>query len=200
MARRRWNYDTIQQALDGDNQYIQVGYTGDQTPHKEGDVWEERGFKWTIKNGTKIRINEQADLIRELVRQKCSNCGFDIGMLGNKLDHKVFGKTGKCFDCLTLEHTVQVCDGTYKEKTEQKMLRNKLSLAKEFKRHTQETLDYLTKDDSKIELVHEDGSLTTFKGSMNEALLVEVKKDLEKVDALIKELEDYFAAKNSNPK
>lgn len=195
MARRRWNYDTIQQALDGEKQYIQVGYTGDQKSHKEGDVWEERGWKWTIKTGNKIRVNEQADAIRELVKQKCSVCGFDVSMLGNKLDYKVFGKTGKCWDCLSLEHSTQVCDGTFQEKTEDKMLRNKLSLAKEFKRHTQETLDYLTKDDSKIELVHQDGSFTTFKGSMNEALLVEVQKDLEKVDALIKELEEYFAEK-----
>ena len=28
----------------------QVGYTKAQIEHKEGDVWEENGKKWTIKN------------------------------------------------------------------------------------------------------------------------------------------------------
>jgi len=196
MARRRWNYETIKQAVDGEKQYIQVGYTGDQAPKKreEGEIWEEKGQKWIMKNGNKTVYNSQAEAIRELIKQKCSKCGFDVSMLGNKLDRKVFPKTGKCFDCLSLDHTEQVCNGTYKKMTEDRMLHNKLSLAKEFKKHTEETLRYLTEDDSKIELVHQDGSFTTFKGSMNEALLGEVKKDLEKVDALIKELEDYFAA------
>ena len=194
MARRKWTHETIQQVLNNETPFIQVGYTGPQVIHKEGDVWEERGRKWTIKNGNKIQINEKADLIRDLVKQKCSVCGFDVSMLGSKLDQKVFGKSGKCFDCLSLEHTIQVCDGTFQEKSKNKMLHNKLSLAKEFKKHTIETIDYLTKDDSKIELVHADGSMTTFIGSQNEILLVEAKKDLEKVDTLIKELEDYFIA------
>ena len=198
MARRRWNYETIQQALDGDKQYIQVGYTGNENKvtRKEGDVWEDsKGIKWTLKNGTINRVNEQADLIRELVKQRCLICGFDVGMLGNKLDHKVFNKTGKCFDCLQSEHTEMVCNGTFQKHTEETLLRNKLSLAREFKRNILESIDYLKKDDSKIEMVHQDGSMTTFIGSQNERILKEVETDLEKVNALIKELEDHFVGR-----
>lgn len=192
MSRRRWNYDTIQQVLNNEQPFIQSGYTGKKGPRKEGEIWEEKGIKWSIKNGVKVRINDQADLIRELVKQKCTVCGFDVGMLGNKMDDKVFGKSGKCFDCLQAEHTEMVCNGTFQKHSEEKMLRNKLSLAKEFKRNVLDSIDYLKKDDSKIQMVHQDGSITTFVGSQNEKLLKEVEVDLEKVNTLIKELEEHF--------
>ena len=34
----------------------QVGYSKAQVDHKEGDVWEENGKKWTIKNGIKQTV------------------------------------------------------------------------------------------------------------------------------------------------
>ena len=30
---------------------LQVGYTAKREDHKEGDIWEEGGKKWTIKDG-----------------------------------------------------------------------------------------------------------------------------------------------------
>ena len=38
----------------GDKTGVQVGYTADYIEHKEGDVWEENGKKWTIKNGMRF--------------------------------------------------------------------------------------------------------------------------------------------------
>ena len=32
---------------------LQVGYTTKKEDHKEGDVWEEGGKEWTIKDGIK---------------------------------------------------------------------------------------------------------------------------------------------------
>ena len=32
---------------------LQVGYTAKREDHKEGDIWEEGGKKWTIKDGIK---------------------------------------------------------------------------------------------------------------------------------------------------
>ena len=37
----------------GDKTTIRSGYTKKQTIYKEGDVWEEKGKQWTIKNGIK---------------------------------------------------------------------------------------------------------------------------------------------------
>ena len=35
-----------------------IGYTKPQEFHNEGDVWEEDGRKWTIKNGLKQNITK----------------------------------------------------------------------------------------------------------------------------------------------
>ena len=34
-----------------------VGYSKKNKFHKEGDIWEENGRKWTIKNGLKQNIS-----------------------------------------------------------------------------------------------------------------------------------------------
>ena len=37
----------------GESAELQVGYRAKKEDHKEGDIWEEGGKKWTIKNGIK---------------------------------------------------------------------------------------------------------------------------------------------------
>ena len=190
MARRKYNIEIIKKIVDGDQPFIQVGYTGPSKLRKNGDVWKDgKDIKWKKENGAIIRINDQADSIRDLVKRKCSSCGFDIGMLGNRMDEKMYTKTGLCYDCTLLRDTEMIIKGEFQNFSENKISKNKLSLAKEFKKNVIETIEYLKKDDSKIEMVHANGDITTWVGSQNERLLEEAKKDLEKVDKLIEELE-----------
>ena len=35
-----------------------IGYTKKYEHHKEGDIWEEDGRKWTIKNGIKQNVTK----------------------------------------------------------------------------------------------------------------------------------------------
>lgn len=189
MARRKWTHETIRQIVDGESPFIQVGYTGASTRRKNGDVWvDTKGFKWKMENGAIIKVNEQADSIRQLVKRKCSSCGFDIDMLGNRMDGKIYAKTGQCFDCIILRDTQMMIDKKFDSFSEGKMLKNKLSLAKEFKKNVIETIDFLKKDNSKMEMVHANGEITTWLGSNNEKLLKEAEADLEKVNKLIEEL------------
>lgn len=189
MARRRWTTETIKDVIDGKQPFVQIGYTGINIRHKNGDVWEDtKGIKWKMEKGAISRVNEQADSIRHLVKRKCSNCGFDIDMLGNKMDEKIYAKTGQCFDCIILRDTQMMIDRKFDTFSEGKMLKNKLSLAKEFRRNVIETIDFLKKDNSKLEMVHANGEITTWTGSQNEKLLKEAEVDLEKVNKLIEEL------------
>ena len=191
MARRRWNVETIKQIVDGEKPFIQVGYEGPKIRHKNGDVWtDSKGLKWKMEHGAVKRVNDQADSIRELVKRKCSNCGFDVGMLGNKLDEKLYAKTGMCLDCTQARELELMIEGKIGDYVQQKLFKNKLSLAKEFRRNVIETIDFLKKDDAKIEMVHSDGSMTTFVGAQNEKLLKEAEADLEKVNKLINEMEE----------
>jgi len=36
----------------------QVGYTKTQIDHKEGDIWEEKGKTWTIRDGIKENVTK----------------------------------------------------------------------------------------------------------------------------------------------
>lgn len=191
MARRKWNLDVIQQVVNNEQPFVQFGYTGIKVRHKNGDVWTDtKGIKWKMENGVVKRINEQADSIRELVKRKCSNCGFDVGMLGNKLDEKLFSKTGMCLDCTQARELEMIIEGKIGDYVQQKLFKNKLSLAKEFRKNVIETIKYLKKDDSKIEMIHSNGSITTWTGSQNEKLLKEAEEDLKKVNQLINEMEE----------
>ncbi len=44
----------------------QVGYSKAQIEHNEGDVWEENGKKWTIKNGIKQTVTRFDELKKVL--------------------------------------------------------------------------------------------------------------------------------------
>ena len=50
-----------------DKTVTQVGYTKAQTDYKEGDVWEENGKTWTIKNGIKMTITK-LDLVKSILQ------------------------------------------------------------------------------------------------------------------------------------
>ena len=65
----------------------QVGYTKAQTEHKEGDVWEENGKKWTIKNGIKQTIT-RFDELKKIINLplSCPSCG--KAMKSNTLNKK----------------------------------------------------------------------------------------------------------------
>ena len=46
---------------------LQVGYSKKQEQHKEGDVWEENGKKWTLKNGIKQTHTKLDDIKKEAI-------------------------------------------------------------------------------------------------------------------------------------
>ena len=78
---------------------VQLGYKKKQVDRKEGDIWEEDGRRWTIKNGIKKNLtknnlakkanaplfcpccnkimNKQQDPIFYRFRQTCMDCFYD---------------------------------------------------------------------------------------------------------------------------
>ena len=75
-----------------------IGYTKKCEHHKEGDVWEENGRKWTIKNGLKQNITKM-DKFKKLGKMPlfCPECNT---LMKKELDKKVFPAYQKCFDCV----------------------------------------------------------------------------------------------------
>jgi hypothetical protein len=179
MARRKWNHETIKEILDGNQPFIQSGYTGKVGQRKIGEEWTDKKGTWRkTKNGI-VRVNKQMDSIRELVKSRCSVCNMDIDLFGDKVDKKIFARTRMCFGCLEIEEQNLKLAGKYDDYEQAKLLKNKMSALKEFERNVIETIEYLKKDNAKMELVCSNGDIVTWSGSQNERLLEEAIKDLD---------------------
>ena len=75
-----------------------IGYTKKYEHHKEGDIWEEDGRKWTIKNGIRQNITKM-DKFKKMGKMPlfCPECNT---LMKNHLDKKVFPAYQKCFNCV----------------------------------------------------------------------------------------------------
>jgi hypothetical protein len=83
----------------GDKTSTQTGYTKQYIEHKEGDVWEENGKNWTIKNGLKQTITRLDSIKKSLLLPIiCPSCS--KAMANNPLNKKMWPLHGKCFDCV----------------------------------------------------------------------------------------------------
>lgn len=81
----------------GDKTIQGIGYTKQQQFHEDGDIWEEDGRKWIIKNGIKQNITK-LDKAKQLVTLPlfCPSCK---KIMNNKMDKLFFIQQNHCFDC-----------------------------------------------------------------------------------------------------
>lgn len=75
-----------------------TGYDKQYQIRKEGDIWEENGRTWTIKNGLKQNITK-LDVAKKALQVplKCPKCG---GTMNYHLHHKMYKIHKMCFDCV----------------------------------------------------------------------------------------------------
>ena len=83
----------------GDRTQIQTGWDKNTQTYTEGDVWEDNGKKWTIKNGIKQTVTK-LDEIKKLVvlPLSCPNCGKLMKV--DEYNKKMWAIHQKCFDCV----------------------------------------------------------------------------------------------------
>lgn len=84
---------------------------------KEGDIWMERGRKWTIKNGIKQTVTKM-DGAR--VPQWCPECG---KVMNTSLDDSTYWSEGKCHVCVIKDETQMRLNGTWETYVQQKFQR-----------------------------------------------------------------------------
>ena len=200
MARRRWNIETIKQVVNGEQPFIQSGYTAPYKRRKVGDEWTDgKGKTWRkTKSGIKS-INKQMDAIRELVKPRCEVCNMDINLFGDKVDQKIFNRTRKCFSCLEIEEMTLKVTGKYDDYEAKKLFHNKLSLLKEFRKNVIDSISFLKKDDAKVEMVCSNGDIITWKGGPDvEPILKEAEDDLIKANKEIANMEHAISVMDSN--
>jgi transcription elongation factor Elf1 len=87
----------LMQGKYGDKTAVGIGYTKQQEFHGEGDVWEEGGRKWTIKNGVKQNITKLDKAKKALhLPLFCPECN---KMMKPHLDKRFWIMFNRCFNC-----------------------------------------------------------------------------------------------------
>jgi hypothetical protein len=83
----------------GEGTRIQAGYNKTQITYSEGDIWEENGKTWTMKNGLKQTVTKH-DALKAMVEfpLNCPCCSKP--MKDFHLNRKMYNIHQKCFDCV----------------------------------------------------------------------------------------------------
>jgi len=138
----------------------QIGYERDNRRRKEGEVWEEAGKTWTIKDGLKQNITK-LDKAKEYVKVPitCPRCG---GPMRHHLAKKMYRIHGFCFDPCTVEYEATLRRaGLYKKYEEQMIKGNIGTFVKDMENWIN---DFSTNTNS---YVTEDGVIEDWEGSAN---------------------------------
>jgi hypothetical protein len=75
-----------------------IGYSKAQIAYKEGDIWEENGRNWTIKDGIRQNITKLDSAKKALqIPLACPKCK---GTMNYYLSQKIYKIHKMCFDCV----------------------------------------------------------------------------------------------------
>lgn len=157
----------------------QIGYTKEYVEHKEGDVWEENGKQWTIKNGIKQTVTK-LDAVRKRVTMPL-NCPQCKAPMKNRLDKTMYPIHSMCFDCVIKHETKLKTEGKFEE---YQLNINKQGLTYHLKEMENILLELLMNNNEES-FVTEGGDIETWKG--NDALKQSAIKDLQEYIQKIKD-------------
>jgi hypothetical protein len=161
-----------------DKTVTQVGYSRKQEEHKEGDVWEENGKTWTIKNGIKM-TNTKLDLVKRLLQTPliCPEC--KKAMKLGKLDKQMYDIHHKCSECVIKYETELKRTGQFEE-----YQKNIIKSGVEYHIKEMENIILeLSMGFSNESYVTEDGDIETWKNNkeIQETMLQDMKEYVNKL-------------------
>ena len=144
--------------------HVRSGYTTKTVKRVEGDVWEERGKTWTIKNGIKQTINK-LDQFRKKAAMPlcCPKCSKKMKIQ----DKKAWTIFKFCSDCLVLFESGIQKAGKWAEYKKDVQDKNFESWLKEV---TDEFKDFINQRDSK-NMITEAGDIESWDGGQNKEVL-----------------------------
>ena len=90
-----------------------IGYSGEtQEEHKEGDVWQQDGKTWTIRDGIKENVTKLDKFKKTSVPLFCPNCK---QVMDKQLDPHYYKSYGECLDCRVVTETNLKKQGKWEE-------------------------------------------------------------------------------------
>jgi hypothetical protein len=155
----------------------QVGYQKTYVSRKEGDVWEENGKQWTVKNGVRQNVT-RLDAAKKAVRVplRCPKCE---GPMKHHLAQKMYKIHGFCFEC-TIDYEAELQKaGLYEQYEKRMMSGNIVGFIKDIEAWL---LESLNEDNT---FVTEDGVVEDW-GKMNNSYKEKISKDLQEYVTLLR--------------
>ena len=99
----------------GNRTTMGIGYNGPQEEeHKEGDIWEQGGRTWTIRDGIKENVTKLDKFKKVAVPLFCPKCK---QVMDKQLDPFYYKSFGECLDCRTVTETQMKINGTWGDYT-----------------------------------------------------------------------------------
>ena len=162
----------------GDKTTVGIGYTKAKEFHKEGDIWEEDGRQWTIKNGIKQNITKldsaKQSVVLPLFCPKCTTA------MKPHLDKQWYIINGHCFNCqVDYEHQLHK-ENKFEEMQQQATNDHVDGITKDFEIWFDEMIN------TKESFVTEQGDVEKWDGSGKEQLLKQKQEALKYLQSLKK--------------
>lgn len=146
---------------------------------KEGDVWEEGGKTWTIKNGIKRTATKMDDARKKMLMPlACPDCG---KAMKSHLDKKFWVINQTCFDCLVWhEHEIRTM-GKWQEYERAKVSAN----AKAFLKDVKEGLQNYSEQSMESKHVTEDGRIEKWQGPDKKVIEEYIDKEIKHLETIV---------------
>lgn len=161
---------------------LQVGYTTKKEEHKEGDIWEENGKKWTIKDGIKQTHTKLDNVKKEAILPLfCPSCG---SLMKKQHDPKMYKIHKMCFDCVIDMEAKLKLEGKYEEYERGMVAKNAESYLNDLESYLLEAINT-----SNNQYVSEKGEVERWKGGINKDEFIEQMKT--NLAQFRKQVDDY---------
>jgi IS1 family transposase len=138
-----------------DKTVTSVGYSKAEEFHEEGDVWEENGRTWTIKNGIKRTVRKTDAHTVPFLCPKCSK------PMKHQFDKRMYAIHQMCLHCTTEMESELKMQGKYEE-YERDMIRKN---AQYFVENIESGVDQFLDDLINETYVMEDGTIQNWVGN-----------------------------------
>ena len=168
----------------GESAELQVGYRAKKEDHQEGDIWEEGGKKWTIKDGIKQTYTKLDKVKKEAILPLfCPECG---SLMKKRIDAKMYKIHQKCSDCvIEMEHKLKM-EGKYKEYERNIIATNAESYLDDLETYLLEAIN-----ESNTQYVSERGEVERWKGGVDkEKFIPEMEENFKGFRKQVKDYKD----------